>query len=106
MVINEKKADFTDDTTLDNYTEIVRNATIENLTSPNATPPSPVTINGNLGRQYEIQGSTSNVKIAYLITTVETAEHFHQIITWTLVSRKDKNQGVLQEVTNSFRLAK
>ena len=106
MVINERKADFTDETTLDNYTEIVRNATIENLTHPDATPPLPVTINGNQGRQYEIQGTAQNMKIAYLITTVETAEHFHQIVTWTLASRIDKNQATLQEVTNSFRLAK
>ncbi|HSS22724.1 MAG TPA: hypothetical protein VLL54_21810 [Pyrinomonadaceae bacterium] len=103
MVINERKSDFTDETTLDDYTKLVRDATMENLIGPQGTQPLPLTINGNQGRQYEIQGSTKNVKIAYLITTVETGEFFHQIVTWTLASRKEQNEAKLLEVTNSFR---
>jgi hypothetical protein len=74
-----------------------------NLTSPELSPPLPVTINGNSARQYEIQGEVKNVKLAYLITTVETAAHFHQVVTWTLRSRIDKNQTTLQQVAGSFR---
>lgn len=103
IVINEAKVDFTDDMTLDQFTTITRDSMISNLASPDASPPVPVTINGNAGRQYEIQGAIKNVKLAYLVTNVETAAHFHQIIAWTLRSRIDKNQTTLQKVVETFR---
>ena len=52
-----------------------------------------------------MQGIVDSLKIAYLITTVETPEHYRKIVTWTLRSRIDKNQHTLEEVTNSFREA-
>jgi hypothetical protein len=103
IVLTEAKADFTDDMTLDQFTTITRESMTANLTSPELSPPLPVTINGNSARQYEIQGEVKNVKLAYLITTVETAAHFHQVVTWTLRSRIDKNQTTLQQVAGSFR---
>jgi len=103
IVITESKADFTVEMSLDEFTRITRDALIANLESPNATEPRPVTVNGNSARAYDIQGAVKNVKLAYLVTTVETADHYHQVITWTLQSRKDKNQKVLQEVIDSFR---
>lgn len=105
IVLTEGKTDFTDEMTLDQFTDITRESMISNLTSPDSTPPQPVTINGNAARQYQVQGSVKNVKLAYLITTVETPAHFHQVITWTLGSRKDKNQTTLQQVAGSFRPA-
>lgn len=103
LVLTEEQADFTDETTLDDYTNIVRDGMAEKLKGPESSPPLPITINGNPGRQFEIQGATENVKVAYIVTTVETAEQFHQIVTWTLRSRIDKNQLTLQKVTQSFR---
>jgi len=103
IVITEQKADFTAETTLDYFTKITRDSMMSNLESAESSPPVPVTINGNTGRQYELHGVTKNVKLAYLITNVETAAHFHQIVTWTLQSRIDKNQATLQKVTETFR---
>jgi hypothetical protein len=103
IVLTEAKTDFTDDMTLDQFTTITRESMTSNLTSPELSPPLPVTINGNSARQYEIQGEVKNVKLAYLITTVETSAHFHQVVTWTLRSRIDKNQTTLQQVAGSFR---
>lgn len=103
IVLTELKSDFTDETTIDDYTEIVKNAMAEKLSSPDATPPVPMTVNGNNARQYEIQGASSKVKVAYIVTTVETAEHFNQIVIWTLQSRINKNQTTMQKVASTFR---
>lgn len=103
IVLTELKADFTDETTLDDYTTIVKDAMAEKLSSADPTPPVPITVNGNAARQYEIQGSTSNVKLAYIVTTVETGEHFHQVVIWTLQSRINKNQTTMQKVASTFR---
>ena len=103
IVITESKADFAGEMSLDEFTRITRDAMLANLESPDATEPRPVTVNGNSARAYDIKGEVKNVKLAYLVTTVETADHYHQVITWTLQSLKDKNQKIRQEVIDSFR---
>lgn len=106
IVISENKIDFADGMNLDKYTDITRTGMMSKLKSPEATPPTKVTIHGIPGRQYLLQGEGQNVKVAYLITDVETDSHYHQIITWTLLSRISKNQPILQQVTESFRAVK
>jgi hypothetical protein len=103
VVITESKSDFTDDMTLSEYTNIVRDSMTSNLTSPNSSPPSAVTINGRSGLQYELQGAVKNVKLTYLVTTVETTDHYHQVITWTLQSHMDRNRATLHQVAGTFR---
>jgi bifunctional DNA-binding transcriptional regulator/antitoxin component of YhaV-PrlF toxin-antitoxin module len=103
LVMTQPKDDFADDVTLDKFTELTLKSISKNVGSAESSPPLPIKINGQEGRQYEVQGIVDSLKIAYLITTVETPEHYHKIVTWTLRSRIDKNQHTLEEVTNSFR---
>ncbi|HEY0004021.1 MAG TPA: hypothetical protein VGB17_04355 [Pyrinomonadaceae bacterium] len=103
VVISESKEDFAEDTTLGDFTELTRKNFISRVESAEATPAIPVNVNVYMGMQYEVQGTVNSYKIAYIVTTVETPEHFHQILTWTLRSRIDKNQLTLQKVTESFR---
>ena len=106
IVISENKIDFADGITLDKFTDITRDSMMSKLGSPVASPPTKVTINGIPGRQFLLQGEGKTVKIAYLITNVETESHYHQIITWTLLSRISQNQPALQGITESFRAVK
>ena len=103
IVMTEDKSDFSSHMSLDSFTEITRTSMMSNLKSPDASPPINMPINGNPGRQYMLKGETKGMNIAYLITTVETSSNFHQVITWTLRSRIDRNQSTLQDVTESFR---
>lgn len=103
ILITENKSDFSDDMTLDSFTELTQGAMIKRVTNGSASLPSPVTINDNEGRQYTLDGVVNGVKISYLVTAVETAANYHQIITWTLRSRMDQNRAVLKKVTESFR---
>jgi bifunctional DNA-binding transcriptional regulator/antitoxin component of YhaV-PrlF toxin-antitoxin module len=103
IVITETKSDFAKQISLDEFTSISRESLLATIESPDATEPRSVTVNGNSARAYEIQGAVNNIKIAYLVTTVDTTDHYHQILTWTLQSRKDKNQKMRQEVIDSFR---
>jgi len=103
ILITEDKSDFSDDMTLDRFTEVTQGAMIKRVTDGNASSPLPITINGKDSRQYTLDGVVNGVKISYLVTAVETAANYHQIITWTLRSRIDQNRAVLQKVTESFR---
>jgi len=103
IVISENKIDFASDMTLDTFTDLTRRSMLSKVTEGDSTPPLPVKISGNDGRQYVLEGVVDNIRISYVITAVETAEHYHQIITWTLRSRIDQKQATLLKVTESFR---
>jgi len=103
IVLSEAASDFSEDVTLDQYTDVTLNSMKSNLgAAAAATQPMPVSINGNQGMQYELQGETKKVKLAYVVTTVQSADHFHQIVTWTLQSKFDGNRKTLQDVAASF----
>ncbi|MBW4618390.1 MAG: hypothetical protein KME17_03260 [Cyanosarcina radialis HA8281-LM2] len=104
IVISENKQDF-QNITLEKHSELTRGLFLKNLTNPQVTGPTPVTIDGNRGVQYELKGGINNINAAYIHTTLETAKNYHQIVAWTLQSRLDQNRSQLQEVIQSLREA-
>lgn len=102
-VISESKQDFTEEMTLERFTSVTRNAILAGVHSAQSAEPTPTSINGNPALQYEIRGAVEGVNIVYIITTVETSEHYHQILTWTLPSRFDQYRDTLLDVTRSFK---
>ena len=103
IVLTEGKEDFADGLTLATFAGMSRDQLTGNIESPEATDPAPTTVGGRPAMQYTMHGVVDNMKATYLITAVETPQHFHQIVTWTLRSRFDKNEKVLRQVTESFR---
>lgn len=103
VLLTESKRDFTGDMTLEQFTTMTRDAMMSQVRSAATTELKPMTINGNRALEYEITGGVEGLNIVYLITTVETPGHYHQIITWTLPSRLEQYRGTLREVTQSFR---
>jgi hypothetical protein len=102
IVISESKEDF-NNIKIESHSEFTRNALTEGLANTDTSPPTRLTISGNPALQYEIRGTTDNLNVAYLHTTVETPKKFHQVVAWTMRSRFEKNQALLQEVTQSLK---
>jgi hypothetical protein len=103
MVISESKQDFTGETKLAEFTSLTRNIMLGRLSSPEATEPKPTTISGNSALQYELRGVVQGLNLMYIVTTVETPQHYHQVITWTQPSQIDNNRSTMLEVTQSFK---
>lgn len=103
VVLSESKSDFADEMTLERFTSTTRNNMLAGIRSAQSAEPQPVTINGNPALQYELRGVIEGLNAVYINTTVETPEHYHQIITWTLPSRLEQNRPTLLEVTRSFK---
>lgn len=102
LVFTESKDDF-DEMTVDKYSELIRSHTMEAIKSPQLSSPSRLTINGYPALQYEIRGSVDNVKLVYLQVAVESAQSFHQIVTWTTPSLFEKNRSQMESVIASFK---
>ena len=105
IIISESKQDFTDDMTLEGFTTMSRESVMKLVSDPQASPPATVTVAETYpGMQYGIHGRIENVRVAYLVTNVETPKDFHQIIAWTRGSRIAQNETKLQELVNTFRV--
>jgi hypothetical protein len=52
---------------------------------------------------YEITAELNDTKLAYLHTTVETANNYHQVIAYTSQDDFAKNRTEMEEVINSFQ---
>lgn len=105
MVISYSKSELVDEVTFDKFTEASRDQKMLRLSSPVASPPIKVRINGKQGRQYLLKGDEYSTNVAYLVTIVESVSFFHEIIAWTPSSLLGPNQPLLQEVTETFRAA-
>lgn len=102
IVLSESKQDF-QDLTLEQHSEITRGLLQQSLTDAAVTGPTGVNqINGNPAVQYEIRGAIEGINVAYLHTTVETPNNFHQVLAWTLPSNFERNQAELEQVIQSF----
>ena len=102
IVISEPKSDF-DNISVEKYSEITRKFIVDSIQGPKLSEPQNLTINGNSALQYEITGSIDNINIIYFHTAVEGKENFHQVLAWTLPSKRSENEPVLKSIINSFQ---
>lgn len=103
IVISEPKEDFSENTTVDDYYNIILENFKTGLENANLHPPVKTTVNGKKALQFEVQGEVNKIKAAYIVTIVETDKNFHQIMSWTLQSRYEKNKAELLDVVSSFK---
>lgn len=104
FVLTNKKSDYAEGQTLDEHADVLRNALLKELRDGDASTPESVTVNGLEARRYRVSGAKDDVKLAYFMTVVETADHFHHIWTWTEGSRAAKNGPILNQIADSFRI--
>jgi hypothetical protein len=102
IVFSESKLDF-DDWDAADYSATTRGFIKESLSEyTEVSGPSAVTVGDLKGIQYEIIGSLDQIKLKYLHTTLESREHFHQIVAWSLLSKYDSNLSDYQSTILSF----
>jgi hypothetical protein len=104
FVLANKKSDYAGSVTLDHHTDILRKALLDQLKDGDATAPEKVTVSGNEARRYRVSGVKDGVKLAYFMTIVETADHFHHIWAWTEGSKADENGPILNQIADSYRI--
>jgi len=104
FLVTKKKSDFQDGTTLEKVTNTVRDALIGGFTVNDSPGPESITVDGNPALRYRLGGTKDGVKLVYVITNVETPDHFHFIYSWTDPSHLSENEPILKEIGDSFRV--
>jgi len=105
-VLTEPKSDFADDIDLMRFSEVTREIMVESLKDSKEEGPEQLTLSGQPAVRYVINGTMDSVKVRYWHVSIESEEHFHQVILWSLPSRFDGNVRDFEAVLASIRAAK
>lgn len=102
IVINDPKSSF--DGSLKDYADFALEKTRGALENGQVGEAEQTTLDGRRALQYEAWGDIEGLSVRYLFTFTESEGYFHQVITWTLKSRREKAFPVFREVLNSVSI--
>ncbi|WP_138495972.1 DUF1795 domain-containing protein [Paenibacillus pinistramenti] len=103
VVLREDRSDFSKNTTINDYSNLVSTNMKQSIQNPQQDKPRQITVGGLSALQYVISGEVGKVKISYLVTLVASEDHFTQVLLWT---RSDMFAGKKQNylyIVNTFR---
>lgn len=103
LIISEEKRVFVPEFGIREYAETISEQMLEVLENPVESELVSGETGGYPSFQREFEGEIEGMGIAYLNTFVEGEEAFHQILTWTLRERREKNFPIFRKVIDSFR---
>lgn len=101
IIISENKMDF-DDITLAEHSDITRSMIRQGLENYRESDPEVIDIEGNRALRYRLTGSVDGLNIVYWHVTIETENHYHQILLWSLKSKFAENEDDFDSVIQSF----
>ena len=106
IVIDEKKKTMIDyDLNYDIYSyykNIASQPFLDSITNGKITNPKNETIHGNKAMVSEITGKIEDTDVYYKLCVVETSSSFYQVIMWTRADNKEKFEGDMVKMIESF----
>src|SRR5262249_40266154 len=73
------------------------------LDTPTLSAPRTLTIHNRSAIQYEIHGTSKNVRVMYILTCVDGTQNYYEVLAWTVESKADANRAILHQVSESFQ---
>ena len=92
------------DLDIDGYIDLMHDSMCETAKNPVWTKVTKKKIGEMNGLFAELDGTIDDTKIHYYFYIVESEEYFHQVIGWTLQSKKDENREVITKVMDSLKI--
>ena len=101
IIISENKMDF-DDISMEEHSEITRSMIKQGLKNCHESNQEFLDIGGNRAVRYRLTGTMDGLNIVYWHVTLETEDHYHQMLLWSLKSKFSKNRADFDSVIQSF----
>ncbi len=105
VILSENKHDF-DDITLEGHSDLTRSSIRDGVKNLRESEPETFRIGKIPALRYRLSGSVEGIKIVYWHVTLETKNHFHQILLWSLPSKFSSNENDFNAVIQSFKVLK
>ncbi len=105
VILTESKLDF-DEITMQGHSDLTRVFLEESLENYQASEPEVINVGNFQALRYRLSGSFDGIKIVYWHVTLETKDHFHQVLLWSLPSKFSDNEADFNSVIQSFKVIK
>lgn len=106
LVLSESKQDVDSSLTLQEYAQVIEANLQEGVDHVSIDKQIRTVVDNQVAIQFNAKGEVDGIKVAYIVTLVETPTHFHQIMAWTEEKRFASLKQELQKVSASFREVK
>ena len=101
VVDNDLEEDYGVD--LEGYFNLVIDGCTMNLENPLVSDAIDININGLSSKQIGIEGEIEGIEIYYCYTVIKGKSTYYQIVTWTLLEKKARNEKLLKKIALSFK---
>jgi len=101
IIISENKMNF-DDISMEDHSDITRSMIKQGMKNYHESNPEIIDFGGYRALRYRLSGSVNGVNIVYWHVTLETENHYHQMLLWSLKSKFSKNEADFDSVIQSF----
>ena len=101
IIISESKMDF-DDISMKEHSNLTRSMLQSGLKGYQESSPEPLNMGDIHGLRYQLTGSMDGINLVYWHVTLETENHYHQMILWSLKSKFSDNVPDFDSVIHSF----
>ncbi len=88
---------------LEGYSKLVVDEFEENITFYKRSSFEELTLNGLKAKRVEIEGKVEGVEVYYNFVFVEGVRDYYQVLTWTLLEKKNKNKEEMIKLSRSFK---
>ncbi|GAA0135055.1 hypothetical protein YSY43_18950 [Paenibacillus sp. YSY-4.3] len=101
-LFSESKKRFKGDCTLEQYQKYAEQSFASGLAHSPIYKPRATVINGYPAYQFAVEQEVNGVKVAYIVTTIETKQYYHWITVWTDAAKYKEYQQELHSVIRTF----
>lgn len=101
-VFSEPKKRYKRGSTLEQYQKYAEQSFAAGLAHSPIYKPRSVSINGYPAYQFAVEQEVNGVKVAYIVTTIETKLYYHWITVWTDAAKYKEYQLELHSVISTF----
>jgi len=105
IVIGENKDSFASDMTLNDYYDLIIEHYSSSVEKAKISEAKTIKIGELPALQMEIQGEVNKIKVAYLVTIVESPKQFTQILFWTGQQKMDKSRELFKKLVQTYKEA-
>ncbi|MEM6785894.1 MAG: hypothetical protein AAF715_00120 [Myxococcota bacterium] len=103
IVLSESREDFGPAFDLEKFAEVCLEGMGNNIGDLERGRFEETKIGGRDALLVEVRAVVDNLNVVYLVGYIEGAEMYHQLLTWTLKSKFNQNEGRLRGAIESFR---
>ena len=101
IIISENKMDF-DDISMEEHSNLTRSMLQRGLKGYQESSPELLNMGDIQGLRYQLTGNMDGINLVYWHVTLETENHYHQMILWSLKSKFSDNVPDFDSVIHSF----